>query len=144
MGFTTGGADHPLDVEDRSREGILSPVGAMSDEPAFTVTIACPVSYCLQVNVHQLSGIVNLCNWYIDKVARLMLMILLFYFGWEWRLALPLSKFYLKSLLAIGKTLLVNKPANLRTISFNTKAGVPSPDIMLDLLSYVRLSWSQH
>ena len=93
MGFTTGGADHPLDVEDRSREGILSPVGAMSDEPAFTVTIACPVSYCLLVNVHQLSGIVNLCNWYIDKgwgKAYADDTVVLLWLG-EWRLALPLS-----------------------------------------------------
>jgi hypothetical protein len=67
MGFTTGGADHPLDVEYRPSKGSLSPVGAMSDESAFTVANTCPVSRSLQVYVCQFFGIVNLCNWYIDK-----------------------------------------------------------------------------
>ena len=94
MGFTTGRAEHPLDAEDRPGKGSLAPVGAMPDEPAFTVANACPVSHCLQVNACQPPGIGNLCNWYIDKgwgkaYANDDTVVLL-WLG-EWRLALPLS-----------------------------------------------------
>ena len=110
MGFTTGRAEHPLDAEDRPGKGSLAPVGAMPDEPAFAVASACPVSHCMQVNACQLLGVVNLCNWYIDKVrVKTYADDDTFVFLWlgEWHLALPLSSevFTLRSLMATGKTL---------------------------------------
>ena len=67
MGSTARGAEHPLDPKDRPREGGLSTVATVLNEQAFTVANTCPVSCGLQVYACQFTGIVNLCNWYIDK-----------------------------------------------------------------------------
>ena len=93
MGFTTRGADHSLNPEDCPRKGGFPPVAAVFYEQAFTVANTCPVSYGLQVNAYQLSGIVNLCNWYIDKGRGKAYADYTVVFLWlgEWHLALPFS-----------------------------------------------------
>ena len=66
---------------------------ALSDEPASTVANTRPVSRGLQVYACQFFGIVNLCNWYIDKGRGKVYADHTVVFLWlgEWHLALPLS-----------------------------------------------------
>ena len=67
MGFTASRAEHPLDPEDRPPKRGFPPVAAMSNKHALATANACPVRCGLQVYACQFSGIINLCNWYIDK-----------------------------------------------------------------------------